>query len=114
MALAGIHRVGLRHGVDGLGLRSWNRYVWVMVLLGVSIWLRHGVDGLGLGSWDRHVWIMVLADRLGLVADFIWRRWLCDRLRLVEVGVLLWLLVGLLLWCRLLVGLLLLLSRLMV
>ena len=114
MVLKGVS-IWLRHWVDGLGLGNWDRHIWVMVLLGVYIWLRRWVDGLGLGSWYRHVWIMVLADWLGLVLDFVRRRWLFYlRLRLVEVGVLLWLLVGLLLWRGLLVGLLLLLSLLMV
>ena len=114
MVLKGVS-IWLRHWVDGLGLRSWDRHIWVMVLLGVSIWLRRWVDGLGLGSWDRHVWVMVLADWLGLVVDIVRRRWLIyRRFRLVKVGVMLWLLVGLLLGLGLLVCLLLLLSLLMV
>ena len=116
MTLLGIHRVWLRWGnglrlwnwdrnvwimvllgvciwlrwVDGLGLRNWDRNVWIMVLLGVSIWLRR-VDWLrlGVGNWDRHIWIMVFVDWLRLVLDLVCKLWLYNRLRLVEVGVLL-------------------------
>ena len=116
MTLLGIHRVWLRwdnglglrnwdrnvwimvllsvciwlRWVDGLGLRNWDRNVWIIVLLGVSIWLRR-VDWLrlGVGNWDRHIWIMVFVDWLRLVLDLVCKRWLYNRLRLVEVGVLL-------------------------